>query len=394
MSDRNAVTNTESPSAAPFFPIITPHTATNGINSTIRPIDMRRNNASLVFSTLFPDRQLSRADIARATGLSRVVVSEAAATLISKGFIREVGPQPSSGKGPGKRGTLLGTNPERLRLLSIDLSQPHLIQGAILNLFGQTITRAEITLGASDQFTVSDVDDLIAQLLRSGQHPVGIGIAAPGVVKNESNVLSYTYSQWHNTDLREPIEQKFGIPTTVNNDAASALMAERCFGQGGPNLLFIQLARGVGSALLINDMRVAGSNYAVGEIGHIPVRQDGPQCSCGRHGCLDAIIGTPVLRARMQGHPSDCERIIAQAGRDLAAALSMPVAMLDIDDICVYGPSDIVNDTFISAAQQQLTRDTTSVLHPRTVIRRCQIGGDIVIRGELIPILQMSLSRL
>lgn len=394
MSARNAIANTEPSSATPFFPITAPHATTSSTNGTIRPIDMRRNNAALVFSTLFPHRQLSRADIARTTGLSRVVVSEAVAALMAGGFVREIGLQQHSGKGPGKRGTLLGADPEQLRFLSIDLSQPHLIQGAILNILGQTITRAEITLGASDQFEVSDVINLIGQLLHSGQRPIGIGIAAPGVVKNESNVLSYTYSKWRNIDLREPIEREFGIPTTVNNDAASALMAERCFGQGGPNLLLVQLARGVGSAALVNDMRVVGSGYAVGEIGHIPVKRDGPQCSCGRRGCLDAIIGTPVVRARMQEHPDDCESIVAQAGRDLALALAMPVALLDIADICVYGPSDIVNDTFISAAQQQLTQDTTSVLHPRTVIRRCQIGGDIVIRGELVPILQMSLSRL
>ena len=80
----------------------------------------------------------------------------------------------------------------------------------------------------------------------------------------------------------------------------------------------------------------------------------------------------------------DRKEIIRQAGVYFASALTMPVGLLDISDVCVYGPPDIINNTFLEAAQQELDRTTVSAFHGHTTIRRCQCGADITLRGAAI----------
>lgn len=79
--------------------------------------------------------------------------------------------------------------------------------------------------------------------------------------------------------------------------------------------------------------------------------------------------------------------ILREAGTYLGTALSMPVGLLDLADVCVYGQSDIVNDTLLSAAQAQLDLLTGSSFHTRTIIRRCECKGEITLRGEALSVL-------
>lgn len=357
-----------------------------GSASKARPSDVRRNNKSLVLGLLYPLNQLSRAEIGRRTGLSRVAISDVVAEMMADGLIRESGRTRSSGK--GKHGALLGVDCDSLRFLSMDLSEPHLVQGAITDMLGHTIHRSEIALDASDRLSVDQVLDMIEQLLGYGDHPAGIGVAVPGVVSPEDTVTMSTNLAWSDMDLHSLITNRFGLPTVVDNDASSAMLTERFFGKGKRNLLFVQVTRGVGSAVLIDDVPVVGDGHAAGEIGHISVDLNGPLCTCGKNGCLERLIGASVLRSKMTDSESSQTQILTEAGQYLGQALSMPVGLLDINDVCVYGPPDIINDTFIEAAQHHLDVMTTSVFHPHTTVRRCECGGDIVIRGETISLLR------
>lgn len=367
------------------------HTPDRG--SKASPADVRRTNRSLIFGLLFPDHQYSRAELGRRTGLSRVAVSDVVNSMLECGLLRENGQEDSGGK--GKRGTLLSVDPTRLHIISIDMSQPYLIQGIVTNLIGEPVKRAETTLSAIDHVTVDTINSIIETLLDGPHNVIGIGIAAPGVVDDAGVVRRSTRLGWDNLDLRTPIEQRFSLPVSVDNDAVAAMLTERFFGKGGPNMLFVRISRGIGGAVLIDDAPVVGEYHAGGEIGHISLDPQGPPCACGKRGCLERLISATSLRARMQhASPQECTRILRQAGVYLATALSMPVGLLDMADVCVYGQADIVNDSFLSAAQQQFDRLTGSSFHTRTVIRRCQCGGDITMRGEAISVLHDYLERL
>ena len=199
---------------------------------------------------------------------------------------------------------------------------------------------------------------------------------------------------WNNLDLSTPIAEHFGLEVNVSNDATAAMLTERFFGQGGPNMLFVRIERGIGSAILLSDTPVIGELHAAGELGHISIDLDGPPCPCGKHGCLETMISGTALKKQLSA--ADVEQhqnILARAGRYLGQALSMPVGLLDMADVCVYGQPNIINETFIDAAQQYLDAATSSSFHKHTVIRRCECGPDITVQGEAIAVVFQHLAK-
>lgn len=354
------------------------------------PSDVRRSNRSLMFSLLFPSNQYSRAELGRRTGLSRVAVSDVVADMIDEGLIRESGIE-TNATGKGKRGTLLSVDATRLRIISVDLSGERLVQGAVTDLLGVPERRMEIPLDAGRRVD----EDMIVRLierLRDGietDRILGIGVSVPGVIQN-GVVRESTFLVWRDVDLRAMLSRRFGLPVTVGNDTVNAMLAERFFGQAGPNLLFVKNDYGIGSATLIDDVPVAGEHHASGEIGHISIDPvDGPPCPCGKRGCMEMLISAHALRERLAGKSADdAERIVREAGIRFAAALSVSVGLLDIRDVCVYGPEDMVNETFLKAAQEQLDATTASPFTARTIIRRCQCGPDVTLRGGAIAVVR------
>ncbi|MBT1160833.1 MULTISPECIES: ROK family transcriptional regulator [Bifidobacterium] len=367
------------------FPLHTPGKITKA-----SPSDVRRKNRSLIFSLLFPSNQCSRAELGRRTGLSRVAVSDVVNDMLDEGLIRENGFE-TAATGKGKRGTLLSIDTNRLRIISLDLSQDHLVQGAATDLLGLPQQRMEIALGPDNpidvDMIVQFVDELRADL--DVNRIIGIGICVPGVIDN-GVIRESTALGWHDVDLKATLERRFGIPVTVTNDVVCSMLTERFFGQGGPNMLFVKNDRGIGSATLIDDVPVVGEHHAGGEIGHISIDPDhGPQCPCGKRGCMERLISATALRERMAKVPkSERPEIIRKAGEYLAAALAMPIGLLDITDVCVYGPADIINNTFLDAAQERLDRATASKFHARSIVRRCQCGADITLRGGAIAVIR------
>lgn len=368
------------------FPLHTP-----GRTTKASPADVRRNNRSLVFALLFPNGQLSRADLGRQTGLSRVAISGVANGMLEEGLICESG-YDSNASGKGKRGTLLSIDTTRLHIISVDLSQEHLVQGAVTDLLGTPQQRMEMALGPDNDINADMIVQLVDQLRTDIDTDtiIGIGIAVTGVVEDgvirESTVLG-----WHDLDLQSMLERRFGFPVTVSNDVVCSMLAERFFGKGEKSMIFIKIDRGIGAATLIDDVTVIGQNNAGGEIGHISLDPEhGRLCPCGKRGCLETTVTSSAIRDRIRhaGTPEQQLDVIRASGEELASALAMPIGLMDINDVCVYGPPDIVNETFLEATQQRIDKVTSSKFHQHTTIRRCQVGSDIALRGSAIDVIR------
>jgi predicted NBD/HSP70 family sugar kinase len=358
------------------------------------PSDIRRNNRSLLFSLLFPNHQYSRAELGRKSGLSKVAVSDVISEMLNDGLVRETRQEaPTGSTRKAKRGTLLGIDTTLLRIISVDLSQTHLIQGTVTDLLGTPLTRAETALSESRGVEPEAIAELIKRLAHGVRHIIGVGVAVPGVVQN-GIIRRSAELGWEDFNLRSQLEELLDLSVYVFNDTMSSMFTERTYGQSGPNLLFVKLDRGIGSATLIDDGVIVGENHAGGEIGHISVDVNGPACRCGKKGCLEALIGVQALRNRMEGKSLE-ERlaILSGAGQLLANALSMPIGLFDMKDVCIFGPPDIVNDTFCQAAQEYVDKTTYSTFRGSTRIRRCQCGLDATLKGSAIAVVRQHLAR-
>ena len=116
-------------------------------------------------------------------------------------------------------------------------------------------------------------------------------------------------------------------------------------GDGGLNLMLIKIGHGVGAGVVVDGHLLLGDRFAAGEIGHVVVDDRGEPCACGRTGFLETVVAAPLLRDRR-----DLQRGLAVAGRRLGEALAPVVSTLNLHDVVLSGPLDVLDGTFRDAA--------------------------------------------
>lgn len=129
---------------------------------------------------------------------------------------------------------------------------------------------------------------------------VRIGIGSPGPLDIEKGtIIESANLPWKNVPLIKLVQKKFGIKCRLQNDANTAALGEHTFGAGKDvkNMLYITVSTGIGGGIIIDNRLYTGVNGNAGEIGHIVIDPEGPQCGCGNHGCLEAFAsGTAIAR--------------------------------------------------------------------------------------------------
>lgn len=358
---------------------------TNVATKTV-PSDIRANNTMAVFNLLFPAAHMSRVELGRHIGLSRMAISKVTEEMALHHIIRETGIDNRTGR--GKRSTVLAIDTAYWRVITIDLTQPFIIKGALVDLCGRIAERAESPI-ESDTITVDDVITLIERLRAMSDQPVlGAGVALPGIVDSEGAVLNAVHLGWSRLPLRARLEEALELPVSVNNATRMALIAERFFGEGSPNSLLVRIGQGVGAALCVNDEVVDGQTFAAGEIGHITIDPNGPVCACGRPGCLETFLSSSRLHAMIAENPQRRTQILSEAGQTLGRVLAIPAGLLDLDDIAVYGPPEIVGEAFLGSMNEELSASISfgNCTAPR--LHRCQQGEDLVLRGQAVAVIR------
>jgi glucokinase len=146
---------------------------------------------------------------------------------------------------------------------------------------------------------VSYVENLLKELKLKKSNLSGIGIGLPGTI-NTVRGLVHSLTNipgFKNVPLKKILEKKLGCPIFLDNDANLMALGEYYFGAGqrAENVVCLTLGTGVGGGLIINGKLYRGNYFAAGEIGHIPLDENGGRCNCGGWGCLETYIGNRYL---------------------------------------------------------------------------------------------------
>nr|WP_244284294.1 ROK family transcriptional regulator [Agromyces badenianii] len=366
----------------------------------VLPEHARTHNRALVLQTLYTEGAQSRADVARETGLTRVTVSDLVAALIAEGLVVELGQREDAR--PGKPATLIDVDREAFHIIGVDLSEHEVFRGAVVDLDGQILDRDEIARdGATGEAAVVLVERLVAKLLDRTTTPVlGIGIGSPGVVDPHGVVRSAPNLGWSDIALQERIATRFALPVHVANDANVGVLAEHGSSHHD-DLLLIKIGHGVGAGLIIGGRPVIGGGFAAGEIGHVVVGTDGgPRCACGKDGCLEAWLAVPRLTAQLDeldelderdehhdGAASARDDILREAGRRLGIVLAPVVGALNLSEVVLSGPAELLDGPLHEATVDTL-RTRTMAEHNRDLrLRMTEQAQDIVLRGAAVMVL-------
>ena len=261
---------------------------------------------------------------------------------------------------------------------------------------------------------VAVVDRLLEAQTAVRDRVIGIGAGAPGGVDWRTGVLlGATNLAWRNLPLGEELNQRYGVPSLVDNDVNVAAWGERCFGGWGregkaiEHLVFITVGTGIGSGLIENGRIVRGRRSA-GEIGHIPVLQNGPSCKCGMVGCLEgaasgpalgaagrrlaesgesprllelaggsasAVTAAHVVQAAVEGYPGP-KMLLEKEGEYLALATLIASRMLDPEVIVIGGGLAEAGDPLFQSLWSALRKTRERGPEPETYVVPTRLGGD------------------
>ncbi len=149
----------------------------------------------------------------------------------------------------------------------------------------------------------SVVDELLQEAKTRGENVNAIGVGSPGCVDFKAGKLigrAPNFEHWDNAPIKKNFEDKFSIPTWVDNDANLMALAESRKGAGQKynNMLCVTLGTGIGGSIIINNQVYRGVHYSAAEIGHIIIKYDGKPCNCGNRGCLEAYAAAPAMVER------------------------------------------------------------------------------------------------
>jgi predicted NBD/HSP70 family sugar kinase len=333
---------------------------------------MRTQNSTLVLKLIWRERQISRADIARQTGLSPSTVSAIVGELDRAGLVREIGAGASRG---GRRPVLVGFRDDAYALVGVELGATH-VSAVLTDLRGNVRAFRDTHVAVRDDpdgalATVRDlVDDCLTTERVSRRRVVGVGVAVPSPVhpQRPGKLSPLILPAWRDHDLQAELGRAFDLPVYVDNDANLGALSERFWGAGagGEDLAFIKVATGIGSGHIINGELYRGAGGTAGEIGHIAIDPNGPPCVCGLRGCLATLIGAEALLTRARKMWGKRKRNPTIADIVTGVRAGDPVAKELVDEVGHYLGIVVAG--------------LLNLLNPAVVV----LGGEITSVGDLL----------
>lgn len=302
----------------------------------------RQINRRIALNFLRLHQPMSRADLARQSGLQRSTVSAIVDQLIDEGWVTEG----AAGRAPrGRRPTNLHLNVERAGILGVDL-RPETTTIGLSGVDARFIGQAQFATAATPAQFVEDLAAAVRDLRR--RHPgvlcEGMGVSLPGRVDESGRLVFAPNLGWGPVQLTQMITAAVGLPVNVENAANACALAEFWFGLHSEHvrhIVAVTVSEGIGVGLLFNGQLVHGAGSMAGEFGHVILDDAGPMCRCGRRGCWErfASNSAAVQHYRDQrGLPASPGSLSTMRLADLAGLASDndPVAAATLDRMGHY----------------------------------------------------------
>lgn len=260
-------------------------------------------NRRSVIDMIRTEGPINKAEIARVTDLSIPTVMKLTDEFLKNGLIRLAGKRESNG---GKRPELLELVPNAFYIIGVDVGR-NMLKALVMNLDGTIISKKMSNTGndTSPEVIIDRliclIDETITDSHIAKEKILGMGIGMPGLLDVENGIVLFSPDfHWENVKLTEPIKQHFSMNICMENSNRAQAMGEKWFGVGLNSEYFIcvNLGHGIGSAIVEGGEFYRGSCGSSGELGHITLEKNGPQCDCGNYGCLEVLASGNAIAGK------------------------------------------------------------------------------------------------
>lgn len=364
----------------------------------------REINRRILLNLVRLRQEVSRADLARLTGLQRSTISLITEELLEEQWLIEGAPQRLP---RGRHPRHVSLNTQRA-VIGIDL-RPTVTTLALSDPHGKLLWRETFPTATDPQAAIAEMTTRLRAVMQSRAGLVfdGIGVSLPGRVSLTTEHLVFTPNlHWPAFDLKGPLEKATGLGVQIENAANLCVLAEVWFGarERVRDLAIVAVSEGIGSGLYANGQLVRGGSGMAGEFGHVTLDPQGPLCTCGRRGCWEVFAsqhaGERYYRESSGREAPNFSRLLALAGEGDAHALSAFAKMADFlgrgmcmivggfapEMIIVIGELTRVWHLFEPTLQAQTARQTLSGPSPR--ILPGGEGSATRLRGTVALVLQ------
>ena len=249
----------------------------------------RNINRRIVLDLIRTRQPISRADLARLSGLQRSTISVITDQLVEEQWITEgaFGHLPR-----GRKPRFLHLNVDRAGIIGINV-RPTTTTIALADLNARFISQESFATAENSEAFIKDLTERVQALIKL--HPQvffeGIGVSLPGRVDSGSKRLIFAPNLgWRDVDIQTPLEDATGLFVQVENAANACALAEIWFQRrtdGIRDLIAVTVSEGIGTGIVANGQLVRGTNGAAGEFGHVALNENGPLCKCGNNGCWE-----------------------------------------------------------------------------------------------------------
>ena len=325
---------------------------------------LRAANRRSVLAALAADGPQSRADLARATGLSRTTVSSLVQDLIAAGQAVETADRGRPHKGgSGRPPLLVAATSAHGAVAGIDVGHHH-VRVAVADQTGSVLAEdvRPVDVDRHGSATLDRAVRMLRSLTRTaGLEPgslrgVGLCIAAP-IDRRTAQIRSDIMPGWRDLAPAEQLAERLGVPVAADNDANLGALAELHHGvaHGFGDFAYLKLASGVGAGLVLGGRLYRGATGIAGEIGHVQIVEHGRVCRCGNRGCLETEVSVPRLLEHVQPTHDETvtperllaldadgdtgvRRVLGDAGRTVGRALADLCNSLNPTLLVIGGP--------------------------------------------------------
>lgn len=302
---------------------MTKNTSTLGSNHQ----DIKIRNRSLVLKMVCTGANISRINISRLTGLSKMSITNIVNELISDGYVIEQDSPPEVQETvcSGRKPVYLEPRTDKFFIVGIYISRDYAI-ATLSNLKCEAVfeQKCSFSFEESDNSFIEKLKGLVKETLSSDfaadKKILAIGIASIGPLDLKNGIILEppNFHKLKGIPIKQILEEEFELKVYLDNDMNASALAEKLYGKANRlrNFVYVGITNGIGAGIIANDSLFEGDMGFGGEIGHVSINFDGPKCACGNIGCLELYASIP--------------EIVTQARNSISLGMDSALSGLDI----------------------------------------------------------------
>jgi predicted NBD/HSP70 family sugar kinase len=344
--------------------------------SVVRPEEIRRHNLSLLLRQIHQHGELTRAELTAALGLNRSTIGALVSDLVQLGLVEEY--IPAGRVRAGRPSHVVAPRADGPYVLAVDVAVERMITAAV-GLGGAVYARQEHPIEGEARRPEAIVSQIaaegaqLAKRLQPGARAVAVGVSVPGTVRRRDGFVEHAPNlDWRAIPFAALLDARLSgsLDVFVGNDANLGAVAEHQRGAaiGFDHVIYLNGSVGVGAGIIAEGSQLHGAGGYAGEIGHMTINPDGPECHCGSTGCIETYIGEHAL-LRAAG-VTDRHGVEAMAALFQAAEDGQPRAVQAVQTTAVWLGRSLAN--------------IVNVFNPQAIV----VGGSLaeVVRLERLTV--------